>query len=816
MEGVHNLKEVVILDAVRTPIGKYKGSLTNVSAVDLGATAIKGLLEKNPAATEGIDQVIMGNVLSAGLGQNIARQSAVQAGLEYTVPATTVNEVCGSGLKAVIMAQQLIQLGEANLVIAGGTENMSQAPLVKKYDSETNDYLEPVNSMLVDGLTDAYSQAHMGLTAENVAETYQISRQAQDDYAFQSQQRAIAATNSGVFQEEIVPVQLADGQWLTVDEGIRFQSEREKLATLRTVFKEDGTVTAGNAATLNDGASAILLASKEYALANQLPYLAELGSYSEIGMDPQLMGVAPIYAIEKLMKKTELSIEEIDLFEINEAFASASVATMQTLGIPSEKLNIHGSGISLGHPLGATGARIVTTLVHELIATNKQTGVAALCIGGGLGLALLVKRPTDAPEKKFYQLSRKERLEKLVKDGKITSVTGERLYTETALPENIATNLIENQISEVEIPLGVIERLQVDGKNYTVPMATEEPSVIAAANNAAKLTSLGGGITTEHVKRQMLGQIVFQEVADVGDLEQALLEKEAAIFQIATKSYPSIVKRGGGMRELRIRTFEEEQFVSLDIMVDVCDAMGANILNTILEGIADACRQWFPKADILFSILSNYASESLVKARCQIPFSALATKNLAGESVAEKIVEASRYSKLDIYRGTTHNKGIMNGIDAVVLATGNDTRAIAAGIHAFAARKGSYQGLTEWVCQEEALVGEILLPLPVATVGGATKVLPKAQQALELVNVSSAKELASVIAAVGLGQNLAALKALVTEGIQKGHMALQMRSLAMSVGALDEEVDILVKQFETQTTVNSDIASQLLAKIRMG
>ncbi|MFV0559969.1 MAG: thiolase family protein [Enterococcus sp.] len=397
------MKEVVIIDAARTPIGKYRGGLSSLTAVQLGTEITKHLLYKTNTDVERVDQVIFGNVLQAGNGQNPARQIAINSGIPVTVPAMTINEVCGSGLKSVILARQQIQLGEAELVIAGGTESMSQAPLIQAYQAETKEYGEGFSSMVNDGLTDAFSQKHMGLTAENVAEQFHVTREMQDAYALHSQLKAAKASSAGIFEEEIMPVVVNETLTVASDEGIRGNSTLEKLATLKTVFKEEGTVTAGNASTLNDGAAVVILASKEYAEKHAIPYIAQIKEVSEIGIDPSIMGVAPITAIQTLLAKTDLTLDAIDLFEINEAFASSSVAVMDELQLPEEKVNIYGGGISLGHPIGATGSRLLATLSYGLIREKKRFGIASLCIGGGLGLAMLLENPkyaTDGPNTK--------------------------------------------------------------------------------------------------------------------------------------------------------------------------------------------------------------------------------------------------------------------------------------------------------------------------------------------------------------------------------------------------------------------------------
>lgn len=408
-------------------------------------------------------------------------------------------------------------------------------------------------------------------------------------------------------------------------------------------------------------------------------------------------------------------------------------------------------------------------------------------------------------KKKFYQMSPAERLDFL----DLKSET-RQILEKTVLDAALADNLIENQISEFELPMGLAQNFVINGKKFFVPMVTEEPSVIAAASNGAKIA---GNFQTELSERLMRGQIVFYDVDQADHLMQTIEENQAGIFRAAKEAYPSIIKRGGGLRQVSSRAFEAEGFVSVDFKVDVKDAMGANIVNAILEGVANLFRTWFPEQKILFSILSNYATESLVKVSCEIPVERLSKGN-NGQEVAEKIQAASRFSKIDPYRAATHNKGIMNGINAVVLATGNDTRAVASGIHAYASKEGSYQGLAKWDVKDGLLLGSLELPLPVATVGGAVKVLPKAQAALELLEITEAKELAQVMAAVGLAQNLAALRALVSEGIQQGHMSLQVRALAMTVGAKDEEITILSEKLRREKVMNQAIAEKLLLEIR--
>lgn len=389
------MEKIVIIEALRTPVGKYKGVLSDFQAVDLGVMVTKEIIQRQSSLKDKIDYVVFGNVLQAGNGQNPARQIALHAGLDVSVPAVTVNEVCGSGLKAISHARQMLLLNEADLVIAGGTESMTNAPTLVDYNRKEDTYRNPKQVMFVDGLTDAFSGQAMGMTAEKVAETFSVSREMQDRFAFHSQQKAAKAQENQWFEAEMLPIVDTNDQKIAFDEGIRPQTTVEKLAELKTVFKENGTVTAGNASTINDGASALLLCTKSYALAHDIPYLAEIEDIVEVGIDPSIMGISPITAIEKLFERNALTSVDIDLFEINEAFAASSVVVQDKLNLEDEKVNITGGGISLGHPIGATGARIVTTLIHQLKRTNQHTGVASLCVGGGLGLALLLKVSED-------------------------------------------------------------------------------------------------------------------------------------------------------------------------------------------------------------------------------------------------------------------------------------------------------------------------------------------------------------------------------------------------------------------------------------
>ncbi len=377
------VKEIVIIDALRTPVGKYDGALAEYSAEKLGTHVVSALLSKNKNIKSDVEQVIFGNVLQAGNGQNIARQIAINSGLSTSVAASTINEVCGSGMKAVILAKQLLQLGEAEVVIAGGTESMSNAPILKNRNTE-----EETLSMLSDGLIDAFSGISMGIIGETIAEQFDVSRADQDLFAQNSQEKAVAASQAGIFNDEIVAL----GE-LSVDETPRPSSSLEKLATLRTAFKENGTVTAGNSSPVNDGASALILATKEYAEKHGISYLAELVESAEVGIDPAIMGVSPIDAIQKLVQRSGVQLSEIDLFEINEAFAASSIAVNRELGLKDSQVNIYGGAIALGHAIGSSGAKILTTLGYALKREQKRYGIASLCIGGGLGLAILLKNP---------------------------------------------------------------------------------------------------------------------------------------------------------------------------------------------------------------------------------------------------------------------------------------------------------------------------------------------------------------------------------------------------------------------------------------
>ena len=388
----NKLKEVVIVGAVRTPIGAYKGSLKSIKADQLGSIVIKELLKKTNFNENEIDEVIIGQVLTAGSGQNPARQAAINAGIPISKPAHIINQVCGSGLRAVISGFQSIKLGESINIISGGQENMSIAPHSIFYREEkkiSEDKL--LDTMLNDGLIDAFNNYHMGVTAENVAKKFNISRQDQDEFALNSQKKTEAAILKNKFDDELVKIN-QDGNILDKDEHPRMGLELADLNKLKTVFKENGTVTPGNSSGINDGAAALLLTNLEEAEKKSIKPLAKIVSWASVGIDPAIMGLGPIEAVRKAIKKAKWSLNEIDLFEINEAFASQSIAVIRELGIDQKKVNVNGGAIALGHPIGASGARILVTLTHELIRQNKNKGCATLCIGGGMGIALCIEK----------------------------------------------------------------------------------------------------------------------------------------------------------------------------------------------------------------------------------------------------------------------------------------------------------------------------------------------------------------------------------------------------------------------------------------
>ncbi len=384
------MKKVVIVSAQRTPVGKFRGKLSRYSSVELGTFALKSAIDKIQINPTQIQNVIFGNVIQSGSGQNPARQIGINSGVPYKTPAMTVNEVCGSGLKSIILGKQLIQLGEAEVVAVGGIESMTNAPeLILKKDTA------PVKSFMHDGLTDVFNQIPMGLTAERIAEKYEVSRVDQDEFALNSHLKADKAIQAGKFDKEIVPLEDTNGELMNADELVRPESNMEDLGSLKTIFKEDGTITAGNASALSDGASALILMDEDYAKEHNYTILATLGEHSEIGCDPLYMGYAPFYAVEALLNKVNKTIEDIDLVEMTEAFSAQSIPVKKNLNIPDEIFNIYGGAIALGHPLGSTGSRLVTTLSYALHQENKQTGIATACIGGGLGIALMIERGAD-------------------------------------------------------------------------------------------------------------------------------------------------------------------------------------------------------------------------------------------------------------------------------------------------------------------------------------------------------------------------------------------------------------------------------------
>lgn len=386
-------EEVVIVSAARTPIGKFGRGLRSISAVKLGSIAAQAAVTRSGLDPAMIQQTIFGTVLQAGLGQNVARQIELNVGLPETSTAMTINQVCGSSLKAIRLGQSAILMGDADAVLVGGTESMSQAPFLNHQSRWGHKFgdVTLTDSLTRDGLTDAFTNVPMGITAENVAERFNISREEQDAFALASQQKAVQAQQHYQFNDEIVPVPVGE-TLVTQDEAVRANTSLEKLAALPPAFREDGTVSAGNAAGLNDGAAAMVLMRKSAAQAANIPYLATLTGYHENGIDPDIMGYAPVYAIQDVLDQHHLQVGDIDRYEVNEAFAAQSVAIARDLKLPSDRLNVNGGSIALGHPLGASGTRIVVTLLHELIHSDSHRGLAAMCIGGGMGIALLIER----------------------------------------------------------------------------------------------------------------------------------------------------------------------------------------------------------------------------------------------------------------------------------------------------------------------------------------------------------------------------------------------------------------------------------------
>jgi acetyl-CoA C-acetyltransferase len=391
------MREAVIVSAVRTAIGSFNGSLAPVSAVELGGLVIKEALQRAGADGASVDEVIMGNVLQAGLGQNPARQATLKAGMPIGVPALTINKVCGSGLKAVNLAAQSILAGDSDIVVAGGMESMTNAPylLDKARSGYRMGHGKLVDSMIQDGLWCAFNDYHMGITAENVASQYGISREAQDQLAFESQEKAIKAIQSGAFKKEIVPVIIKGKKGDVVfdtDEYVKAGTTAEKLGGLKPAFRKDGTVTAGNASGINDGGAALVIMSAEKAKQLGLKPLARIRGYASSGVDPSIMGIGPITATQKALAKAGLTVKDLDLIEANEAFAAQFLAVGKQLEFVREKVNVHGGAIALGHPIGASGARIFVTLLHAMELRQAKIGLATLCIGGGQGVATIVER----------------------------------------------------------------------------------------------------------------------------------------------------------------------------------------------------------------------------------------------------------------------------------------------------------------------------------------------------------------------------------------------------------------------------------------
>ena len=388
----NNSNEVVIISAIRTPIGTYKGSLKKMRSDQLGSIVIKEILKQSKFSKDEIDEVIMGQVLTAGAGQNPARQAAINAGIPISKPAHIVNQVCGSGLRAVISGYQSIRLGESITIISGGQENMSIAPHSIFYrDEKKISENKLLDTMVNDGLIDAFNNYHMGVTAENVAKKFNISRQEQDEFALNSQKKTEKAFKDNKFSDELVRINHS-GNILDKDEHPRTNLKMSDLEKLRTVFQDNGTVTPGNSSGINDGAAALLLTSLEQAEKKSIKPLAKIVSWASVGVDPTLMGLGPIEAVREATKKAKWRLDEIDLFEINEAFAAQSIAVIRELGINQDKVNVNGGAIALGHPIGASGARILVTLIHEMKRQKKNKGCATLCIGGGMGIALCIER----------------------------------------------------------------------------------------------------------------------------------------------------------------------------------------------------------------------------------------------------------------------------------------------------------------------------------------------------------------------------------------------------------------------------------------
>ena len=390
------MKKIALISPVRTAVGSFNGTLSTLNASELGTAVIRSCLEQSKLESSHIDAVYLGNVLQAGIGQSPARQAAVNAGIPVEVPASTVNTVCGSGLHTVALAYDSILAEQNSIVLAGGMESMTNAPYLLK--KARNGYRmgngELVDSLVADALTCAINHYHMGITAENIAEKYKVTRKEQDEFSYSSHMKAAIAKNAKIFDNQIVPITVKKKKeeiCFSEDEHIKADTTMEKLSGLRTVFKQDGTVTAGNASPISDGAAAMLVASEDICREYDLKPMAYIKGYSLVGVDPAYMGIGPVKAVSTLLKKQGLSIHDIDLLELNEAFAAQSVAVTKELGVDKSKVNVNGGAVAIGHPLGASGARILVTLVHEMVRRSARYGVASLCIGGGMGIAMLVE-----------------------------------------------------------------------------------------------------------------------------------------------------------------------------------------------------------------------------------------------------------------------------------------------------------------------------------------------------------------------------------------------------------------------------------------
>ncbi len=394
------MREVVIAEAVRTPIGSFGGQLRDVSVVELGGLVIEAVLKRAKIRPERVDEVIMGNVLQAGLGQNPARQAAIRASISQYIPSYTINKVCGSGMKAVIAASQAIKAGDADIIVAGGMENMSEAPFILPNTrwGQRMGHDQVIDAVIQDGLWCSFGQTHMGITAENIADKFALSREEQDEFAAKSQQKAQDAITSGRFSEEILPVEIPQRKGaphlFDTDEFPRFGTTAEKLSKLKPAFREDGTITAGNSSGINDGAAALLIMSAEKAFKMGIEPLAKISAYDYQGCEPELMGTGPIYAVRSAINKVQEKLgKQIELVELNEAFAAQAIACLKDLNISPDIVNVNGGAIALGHPIGCSGARILTTLAHEMRRRDVRVGLAGLCIGGGMGIATILERP---------------------------------------------------------------------------------------------------------------------------------------------------------------------------------------------------------------------------------------------------------------------------------------------------------------------------------------------------------------------------------------------------------------------------------------